>query len=144
MQKASPEKLRELCQGLISGSRTMKKALDENGIDLNEGPAEDENPQKNLPEDFDRELEEKVDEALGEDTLETPPKPEKPAPAADDLDLINSVTHRKEWMAFGRRLAHADASAKYPEVNRLWDGSSVEPWLSWGCQGMDRCYVCSQ
>ena len=140
MENASPDQLRQLCQGLISGSKTMKRALDENGIVLNAALEETANPEpeQDLPDNFDEQLEAAVNE-IDNPPADKPQKPEKPAePAPEDLDLANSVSHRKEWMAFGRRLANSDAVAKFPEVHRLWDGSTAELWLIVGLGSVNR------
>ncbi|CAE7498978.1 unnamed protein product [Symbiodinium sp. CCMP2592] len=61
----------------------------------------------------------------------TPSPSATPAPHAGDDDLgefalAKSTTHRKEWMAFGRRMECDDAPRKFPQLSQIWDSSKED------------------
>ena len=44
--------------------------------------------------------------------------------------VVNSSTHRKEWMALSRRMSSPDAATEFPNMSKLWNTSSKEPHLN--------------
>ena len=147
MQRASTEQLREICQGLISGTRSIKKHLDASGIPLTlaaqepveataaapaEAPAQAPSEAPECSEEEEDDLEQQLEQEV--DKLDQTPKA---SPKPIDFSMANSVSHRKEWMSFGRRLTSSDAVLKYPEAQRLWEGSNAELW--WPLAGYRFC-----
>ena len=47
--------------------------------------------------------------------------PYEPLRETDQREIYNSTTHRKEWMAFSRRME--SQGANFPEMSKLWTGS---------------------
>ena len=137
LQKASADQLRELASGLLCGSKRMKMTLDEYGLSADLAGPEASSSAKPSPSPLAdrnmREESENFDAATFEKDLEKqldnmPDERAPEAPGTPDYSQANSVTHRKLWMKFGRRLAVPDGPVKYPEICRLWEGSNAELW----------------
>ena len=107
------------------------------------GDKEDENEDEDGEDDEDDAEEEEEEETDKASTITPAPKAKAPpaitpspsatpAPPADNDDLgqfadAKSTTHRKEWMAFGRRMDCEDAPRKFPQLFQIWDSSKEDP-----------------
>ena len=128
VQRASPDQLRELVTGLISGSRQMKRTLDHFGLEPSMVDAADPSSSSvpgPAPKDESKALA-NFEKDLEEELAKIPDERQPGPPHPPDFSSANSVSNRKEWMSFSRRLLLSDAAEKYPEICRLWEGSSTE------------------
>ena len=98
----------------------------------------DEEDAEGGDDEGEEQAEEEEDTAEKASAITPAPKAAKPPPAitppptapAEDLgEFANakSSTHRKEWMAFSRRMESDDAPRKFPQVLAIWDSSKEDP-----------------
>ena len=49
--------------------------------------------------------------------------------ANNTLAVVNSSTHRKEWMTLGRRMSTAAAATEFPTMHSLWQKNPTDSWF---------------
>ncbi|CAE7257416.1 unnamed protein product, partial [Symbiodinium necroappetens] len=124
--EADPEakEIQEELKAQLASQEEQEDKGDEEADDYDEGEEEE------AEEDEENEKESIVTPAPK--AAKTPPSiTPPPSQAPNEVDLgefahAKSSTHRKEWMAFGRRMESEDAPRKFPQLAAVWDSSKEE------------------